>query len=58
MKEFMRQAWKKAGAIGEVLIILDILVNTIRLYNELIKPRLAKKSKKNDVSADENKEDA
>ncbi|MCH5308066.1 MAG: hypothetical protein J1E37_08245 [Prevotella sp.] len=54
----MRQAWKKAGAIGEVLIILDILVNTIRLYNELIKPRLAKKSKKKDMSADENKEDA
>lgn len=59
MKEFMKQAWKKAGVIGDVLIFIDIVINTIRLFNEFVKPRLTKKCKKNnDVSADETKEDA
>lgn len=58
MKEFMKQAWKKAGVIGDVLIIIDIVCNMIRLYNEMVKPKLTKRSKKNNVSADETTEDA
>ena len=58
MKEFMKQAWKKAGVIGDVLIFIDIVCNMIRLYNEIVKPKLTKRSKKNNVSADETIEDA
>ena len=54
----MKQAWKKAGVIGDVLIFIDIVCNMIRLYNEIVKPKLTKRSKKNNVSADETTENA